>query len=291
MLIKALFSRYLTIFIFFFIWLAVAIVPNKANAMENCKYSSTQARIQQSIHHDWTQSLQLGCQQSFRIGSFHDHTGKFANDTTLTVTQPSGAMEKYVWWKGNGRTIPATQNGTYTLKVTSIGQSGAACEETATVTRNCDGTVPEPTILPPPIIVPGPQPTPSATPVPQPGQCQYSSTQARVQKDIKHDWQRSLSLNCGESFRVGGFHNGTGQFSNNVRLAVVARFDIPLAGEVTYQKQFSNGATVRTFVYPATYTLHVTTPNQGGAACQDTATVAVTCSSWFDWLKGWNQVE
>lgn len=293
MLINSSIRRYLTLFVLAATWLAVAMhSPALVLASTSCPYGSTQARVQQSITHDWTQQLTLQCQDSFRVGSFHDHTGAFANDTTLKVTHPNGVVDKLVWWKGNGETISADQNGIYTLQVTTIGWDGEACEQTATVVRNCDGVLPNPTIIPLPTIVPGPTPTPPSTPspTPEPTQCQFGSTQARVQEDSKHDWRSSLQLNCGESFRVGGFHDNTGQFSNQVNLEVRATFDLPLTGEITYAKAVKNGDTIRSFVYPAEYVLQVTTPGQSGLACSDSAKVTVSCSSWFDWLRGWEQV-
>lgn len=61
-------------------------------------------------------------------------------------------------------------------------------------------------------------PTTSTTSVPQ--GCPYGSTQARVQPNINIDWTRTLTINAGESFRIGSFHNATGQFASDTRIEV-----------------------------------------------------------------------
>lgn len=96
-----------------------------------CSYGSTQARLQRDSSDPWVQNKTINLGESANVGSFHDATGQFANDTTLTVTGPG--MNQTL---GNGQSFTPSQAGTYQLRVTTNGQSGPACEETATLTVN-----------------------------------------------------------------------------------------------------------------------------------------------------------
>ncbi len=96
--------------------------------------------------------------------------------------------------------------------------------------------------------------------------CAYKSTQARVQKDIKDPWKSEVSITKGQSFNVGGFHDGTGQFGNDVVIQVAGPNLINF---------YSNGQAV----YPPSageYTVYVNTRNQSGSGCREQAKVKVT---------------
>lgn len=266
------------------------VSPTQATTSTNsCRYSSTEARVKLKGSSDWHKNLDIGCKKHFKMGSFHDGVlDDYAQDTVFEVVYPDGTSDRMIFWRGNGKTIKADKNGVYTIKVSTKRQDGVACADVATVVRNCGGHghYPQPTMLP--------VPEPTERPTPPPGgnhdRCEYSSTQARVQRNEKEHWTENLELKCGESFRVGGFHNGTGLFSDDTILTVTTTFNLPVKGEVSYKKVFQNGDTVLTAPFSANYRLDVTTPGQGGAACMDTARVSVSCSGWFDWLRGWEKV-
>ena len=52
-------------------------------------------------------------------------------------------------------------------------------------------------------------------------QCPYGSTQARLQKDFLDPWAQSKTIKIGESIRVGGFHDETGQFANDIYPVII----------------------------------------------------------------------
>jgi hypothetical protein len=62
----------------------------------------------------------------------------------------------------------------------------------------------------------------AAAALPAAAQCPFGSIQARVQPNVSTPWTVSLNLQVGQSFRVGGFYNGTGLLdtTGNVRLEV-----------------------------------------------------------------------
>lgn len=198
-----------------------------------CNYSSTQARWQVNTSDPWDSSKTITLGQSANVGSFHDTTGQFASDTTLTITGPGNNTTRT-----NGQSFQPSQAGTYTLTVTTNGQSGAACTDTATLIVN--------------------QVTP---------QCTWDSTQARVQRDLNDPWASSRTINLGDQIRVGGFHNGTGLFADPGTVS------LNVAGPQSFSN-LSNGQ----FITPdaaGTFTLRVTTPNQSGPNCEDSATFQV----------------
>ncbi len=96
--------------------------------------------------------------------------------------------------------------------------------------------------------------------------CTYNSTQSRVQADVSQPWSSAITIGLNGYFNVGGFHDGTGQFSDDTMLIVT--------GPNSYWGLFHNGDRVYARD-PGVYTLTVTTPNQNGGGCQDNSTVAV----------------
>ncbi len=83
---------------------------------------------------------------------------------------------------------------------------------------------------------------------PASGQCPFGSIQARVQPNISTPWTVSLNLQQGQTFRVGGFYNGTGLLdtTGNVRLELYGP-----GGTLTLP---ANGST-QTAAAAGTYTL------------------------------------
>lgn len=105
----------------------------------------------------------------------------------------------------------------------------------------------------------------------RPQTCAYSSTQARVKRIGHHPWEQHLNLSCGESFEVGGFHDQTGQYANDVTIQVT--------GPDFNQSNYRNGDKF-TFHVPGQYQVIVTTnsqPSHQYGACWDRATVTVSC--------------
>lgn len=219
-----------------------------------CSYSSTQARVQKNTSDPWKSSVDVLCGESFNVGSFHNETGQFATDTTLKVDGPN-----FTGFFSNGQSIKAYDAGNYTLTVTTNNQSGSACTQQATVRVTC----PTPTNTP----------TPTPTPTQQAG-CSYSSTQARVQKDINDPWKSYVEVSCFESFNVGSFHNQTGQFAGDTDIHVRGPF---------IDWHFNNADRIPV-AFPGFYDVTVTTNNQSGATCTDTAYVKVYCS--LPWMRG-----
>ncbi len=94
-----------------------------------CKYTDTQARVQRDIHDPWKKEIEIREGESFNVGSFHDGTGVFASDTEIKIVDSYG----WVSFANNGQSIFASKSGTYFVKVSTQGQSGWRCEETAKV--------------------------------------------------------------------------------------------------------------------------------------------------------------
>lgn len=224
--------------------------PENTVAENQCRYRDTQARVQNNINVPWQQHITVGCEATFNVGSFHDGTGQFANDTSLEVVGPYPFRAFFQ----NGQRVQVPYSGRYTLHVTTNGQTGSQCYQAATVIVNCPS-------LPTGGFSQQPQPTPTSS-------CNYSSTQARVQTDIEHDWKSSIDIKCGEKFNVGSFHNATGQFANDTSIRVT--------GPQGLNHTFRNADRLRA-LYPGTYQVHVTTNNQSGGACEEKATVNVSC--------------
>ncbi|KXK27314.1 MAG: hypothetical protein TR69_WS6001000189 [candidate division WS6 bacterium OLB20] len=201
-----------------------------------CQYFSTQARVQKDSADPWKQNTLIQCGQTFNVGSFHNGTDQFAADTILTVSDPSGALKLY----SNGDSVPTQLEGRYTLRVTTRGQSGAACFASAYV--ECSNQ---------PVVT----------------QCTYQNTQARVHKDVTQDWVPSMKLACGETFEVGSFHNGTGQFAQDTLITVRT----PDGTTANYK----NGDKVTTDT-AGRYDVIVTTEGQTGPSCTDSAYAVCT---------------
>ncbi len=223
------------------ILLALAIFfPNfkAAKAQQACVYRDTQARVQANIQDPWKPSVSIGCDRSFNVGSFHNGTGQFSDDTTLRVTGPNGYNQTF----RNGDTVRVSDSGTYTLSVTTNNQSGNGCQEQATAVVSCTPPAPAPS-------------------------CSWGSTQARVQTNINDPWKSSVTVGCDRSFNIGSFHNGTGQFAGDTTLWITGP---------GISQPFRNGDTVRTS-FDGTYTLSVTTNGQSGPACSEQAQTTVSC--------------
>lgn len=225
------------------------VCNNSPPSSSQCTNGSTQARVQNNVSVPWTQHTAVGCERVFNVGSFHNGTGQFAPDTYLYVSGP-GIGQFY----GNGQQVHipnSVQNGTYSLSVTTANQSGPACTETASVSFNC------------PVH-------PTATPIPN-GQCIYSSTQSRIQKNATDPWVKNLALNCNESFTVGSFHNNSAQWATDTSILVTDPYGYGAAN-------IKNGQRIRAF-FPGQYMITAATPGQNGPQCADISFVTVQCNA------------
>ncbi len=113
---------------------------------------------------------------------------------------------------------------------------------------------------------------PPQQPPENPAVCPYSSTQARVQRDISDPWKPNMSVDCGTSFRVGAFHDHTGEFAGDTQLQIVGP---------GFNQVLSNGGVVTTAA-AGTYSVYATTRVAGTSsfypedACKALATVVCT---------------
>ncbi|MFQ5492807.1 MAG: hypothetical protein ACE5DX_01455 [Candidatus Dojkabacteria bacterium] len=106
--------------------------------------------------------------------------------------------------------------------------------------------------------------TPTPTPTDTPVECPYSSTQARVQQNASSPWAGSINIVCGESFNVGSFHNGTGQFAGDTTIRVFS----PNGSTIT----LGNGQSYTTSnSWPGLYRVEVTTNGYNHPNCEGTA--------------------
>lgn len=113
------------------------VKPADIDLEPKCAYKSTQARVQRDINDPWKENMTIDCGEEFRVGSFHDNTGKFANDTFMQVVGPN--LNKVV---ANETIVETFYPGTYTLNVKTYIPSSSdyfeeeACMATATVVCN-----------------------------------------------------------------------------------------------------------------------------------------------------------
>ncbi len=217
---------------------------------QQCAYGSTQARVQNNLQSPWAPNIAVGCERIFNVGSFHNGTGQFSNDTTLYVSGP-GIGGYYA----NGQTVQIPSyvtQGNYSLNVTTTNQSGHACSEQANVSFTC-------------------QPQPTATPTPFPnGQCSYQSTESRVRLDSSQPWVKSLNLTCNQSFEIGTFHNNSQQFASDTTMLISDPYGFGKTG--------ANGQHIHAF-FPGQYLIASATPGQNGPQCADISTVNVSCNA------------
>lgn len=99
-----------------------------------CRYLSTQARVQRSVTEPWVDNLEISCEESFSVGSFHDNNGQFANDTIITVIDPQNRTSNLK----NGDSFRTSVPGDYRVVVTTNGQEGVNCRDEAKV--SCSST-------------------------------------------------------------------------------------------------------------------------------------------------------
>lgn len=94
-----------------------------------CRYGSTQSRVQRDIRDPWKQQMTIRLGESFNVGGFHDHTGRFAGDVKIEVINPAGrAMVRR-----NGEAFVPKRTGMFRVRVTTPGQTGEACRQVARV--------------------------------------------------------------------------------------------------------------------------------------------------------------
>ncbi len=107
--------------------------------ISGCAYGSTQARVQKNLQDPWASSKTINLGEQIRVGGFHNETGLLANDVNLNVAGPkvcplasTGSCTQATMNPANGAFINLSTPGTYTLTVTTPGQFGPACQDTAT---------------------------------------------------------------------------------------------------------------------------------------------------------------
>jgi uncharacterized repeat protein (TIGR01451 family) len=104
---------------------------------DKCPYTSTQARVQASVNSSWVKNLEVDCGSNFIVGSFHNATGAFANDTQIRIFNPgSGSVNARL---GNGAQYQTSREGRYRVLAVTKNKSGgyyseAACRGEAYVT-------------------------------------------------------------------------------------------------------------------------------------------------------------
>lgn len=96
--------------------------------------------------------------------------------------------------------------------------------------------------------------------------CSYNNTQARVQLNSSDPWKESMTVNSDQQFNVGGFHNGTGQFADDVTISLVGP---------GINRTVRNGETISNLQPGFFYFVNVTTNNQNGNSCTQSAHVYV----------------
>lgn len=111
------------------------------------------------------------------------------------------------------------------------------------------------------------------------GDCQYNSTQARVQKDVNDPWAPSRNIDQGQSFRVGGFRNDWGVVCTDCRYTVTApNSSTVLSCDAAGDGYNCLGQTVDADL-AGTYRLSITTPGSSDPSCSASATVTVRAVS------------
>lgn len=235
-----------------------------ASNVRACQYQSTQARVRHDLTDSWEKTITVNCKDSFTVGSFHNNSTRFADDTLLYLTGPSNFAKYY----RNGDSIKLRTEGEYYLNVSTHNQTGNACEEQAKVIIDCNA--PRPTPTPNPTSTPRPNRPANANPN-SVDSCVYRSTQARVQSDEDSPWEFSTTIQCGESLNVGSFHDKEDEFATDTTIEVKGpRPYYYLLGE------FENGEQVQ-FDNPGIYKVQVTTEGSNYIRCKDEATVKVKC--------------
>lgn len=137
-------------------------VTTPANAYtSNCAFNSTQARVQEDVNHAWNNSVNINQGGWFNVGSFHNGTGQFTNNSMMTVYGPTGYMGTF----NNGERIWAKDPGTYTVYVWTPNQSGAACQDQATVHVQAVSAAAPAAVGPNPVVYAVPSPVPTTVPV------------------------------------------------------------------------------------------------------------------------------
>lgn len=179
-----------------------------------CTYGSTQARLQKDLSDPWTNSKTINAGDKIRVGGFHNNTGLLAPDVKLNVVgQKSCSPDTNVCTQAsfnptNGDFItPPVIPGTYTLTVTTQGQIGSACQDTATFqVQKC--TVRPPCLYAKPACA---MPEPETGWCPAPGNKGDGNSDGKINlidmSVIHTDWMRTSRMS---NFRVGIDMNNDG---------------------------------------------------------------------------------
>ncbi|MGI5841173.1 MAG: hypothetical protein ACOX6N_03090 [Patescibacteria group bacterium] len=230
--------RKLVIFAVMVVASTFLLMAGSVQAGDRCIYRDTQARVQKNISDPWKKEMSLNRGEYFNVGSFHNGTGQFANDTWIKVSDPGGR----IFWASNGESLQTTIPGIYKVEVGTHNQTGLGCFETAWIR-----------VMPIKSVV-------------RDDICLYGSTQSRVQQDIFHHWDHYIKINQGGYFNVGSFHNQTGQFAHDTTIEVVGP-----EGERRFLKNGNRIKAERSGIYRVI----VRTGGQSGSGCMDTSTVEV----------------
>jgi hypothetical protein len=92
-----------------------------------CRYGSTEARVQRNIHQPWGQTVFTTVSEGFNVGSFHNQTGQFAGDTEIRIFGNGFNGTPSV----NGARVMVPSTGWYRVHVSTKNQFGPACEQDA----------------------------------------------------------------------------------------------------------------------------------------------------------------
>lgn len=112
--------------------------------------------------------------------------------------------------------------------------------------------------------------------------CPFNSTQGQVHRNDSLPWADSIpsssdanSILPGQSFIVGGFHNGTGQPAFDVSYQILSGSASLATHDASNADNWAYTYTVPANQAAGTLTVKTTTRGQTGSKCEDTATVTI----------------
>ena len=229
----------------------VLMLNTKTAWADNVCDGTVRVLIRQNQNSNWSQNIALNAGDSFVVGTFINGVQTQSSAVLVRVLYPNGMTNLFT----NGDKVQANVPGTWEVGTAANDSLRTPCTDQGAVTITVNGA-----------NLVTPTPFAGMTPAVNWGACVYNSTQARVQEDVSHAWNQTITISQGSWFNVGGFHNGTGQFSSDTAINV--------HGPNGYVGTFYNGNRINA-ESAGTYTVTVVTSNQSGSACQDIATVKV----------------
>lgn len=127
----------------------------------------------------------------------------------------------------------------------------------------------------------GTTPTPTTTTTTTAG-CPFNSTQGQVHRNDSLPWADGIPsasdtnpIQPGQSFIVGGFHNGTGQPAFDVSYQILSGSTSLATHDASNADNWAYTYTVPADQPAGNLTVKTTTRGQTGSKCEDTATVTV----------------